>query len=220
MALVTVNGHGAIRGAVYLPRVGVWHAELDLDTAEKVTGAVEIHLGQALVLKGTVESGGRYGGATPLRIVGGANGLGKKARPQHYVKPMLRVPLADLLRGAGEKLSGTSDSDVVGQLLNAWTIIEAPTGEQLTALVTRAAPDGTVWRVLPDGSVWLGKESWPVSSVEEWRELGAFPRENRLELGLDVPTLLPGTTLGGQRVDYCAHIIDGEKIRTTAWVLP
>jgi hypothetical protein len=71
---------------------------------------------------------------------------------------------------------------------------------------------------LPDGTLWIGAETWPDSAVTEWRELDRFPREGRLELGLNSPALLPATVLGDDRIDYVEHRISSEGARATAWL--
>ncbi len=219
MALLTVAGFGVVRGVLAFPRIGAWHADLELDTLDAPVGAVTIDVSAGeLVLSGTVSQGGEYQGLARLRIVGGADGLRKAARPRHYVRPQLRLPLADLIAGAGEKLSPTVDGSLLGAHLNAWSTLAQPTGLQIAALVERATPAGTSWRLLEDGTVWLGPEAWPDSGITEWREIDQAVRDRRLEIALDAPTLVAGTMLGDFKVDYVEHIIDGETARSRIWI--
>jgi hypothetical protein len=221
MALLTLDGHGVIRGVLSLPRLGVWRAELDVDVPEALTGAVTLKVGDdALTLKGTVSTGGEHQGINRVRVVGGADGLRRLARPQHYVRPTVRIVAADLLRTAGEAgLSSTIAEAVAGRQLAAWTTIANSVGEQLAALVDRGAPTDVAWgwRVLPDGTLWLGPETWPATEVADWRELEESPQDRRLEIGLDMPALLPGTMLGERKVDYVEHHISAGEIRSRVW---
>ncbi len=217
MAILTANGHGVVRGALSLPRAGVWHADLDVDAPAPLTGAVTLKA-DGLSFQGTVVRGDLYMGVARIRVAGGAGGLGRQARPQHYVHPQLRSPLADLLRAAGETLSPTVAPALLARQLTAWTVLAAPIGEQLSVLVARAAGTGVTWRVLADGTVWLGVDAWPDAGIADWRELGRSPSDGSLELGLDGVVLLPGTTLGDLRIDYCEHLLEDGELRTRAWV--
>lgn len=220
MALVTVNGHGVIRGTIAFPRTGAWHAELDVDASVELKGRVPIVIaGGALTLSGTVSIGGVHRGINRVRIVAGADGLRKTAKPKHYVRPTTRLVLDDLTRHVGETVSGTVAASLAARL-PAWTVLAASTGEQLTALCDRGAPDGTVWRALPDGTVWMGTDTFPASAVKDWRELDQGPRERRAEIGLDAPTLLPGTLLGEWKLDYIEHHVDEGSVRARVWWLP
>jgi hypothetical protein len=219
MALVTVNGFGVVRGCISLPRLGAWHADLDVDTTLELTPAVQIVIGKSLTLKGTVHAGGMYEGIVRTRIVAGANGLRILATPRHYVAPQFQLPLKDMLRGAGEALAPTSDATTMAKSLNHWSVIGRPTGEQISALIERSAPAGTIWRVLADGTLWVGVDTWPASGLTEYRLIDRTVRQGRLELGLDAPTLLPGTKLGDFRIDNVEHIIDAEHVRSTAWTI-
>jgi len=172
----------------------------------------------ALELQGTVTAGAEYQGLARLRIVAGADGLRRTARARHYVRPQLRLPLADLAAGAREKLSPTIAADLLGAHLNAWSTLGRSTGEQIAALVERATPPGTSWRLLADGTIWIGAETWPDSGIAEWREIDQAVRDRRLEIGLDAPTLMAGTMLGDFKVDYVEHIIDGEAVRSRIWI--
>lgn len=207
--LIEVNGAGVVRGILALPRVGVWHAEIDVARSEPITGSVTLNVpGTELQLQGTVSTGRVAGGINRLRVVGGADGLRKPARPKHYVRPTVRLPLADLLRDAGEAgIASTTASSLLQRQLPAWTTIGVATGEQIVALVARTMPTGTAWRMLPEGRLWAGVETWPESKVRDWSLLQEHPRERRLTLGLTSPSLLPGTMLGGWRIDYVEHVI-------------
>lgn len=219
MAILTANGIGVYRGVVSLPRVGAWHADLEVDTTDALTGAVAMEAG-GITFRGTVSRGASYLGVAHVRVVGGADGLRKRAKPVHYVHPQVRTPLGDLLRAAGETLSATVLPAILNRQLEAWTVLDAPIGEQLSVLVARALGDGVAWRVLADGTVWVGVETWPAAGIADdaFRELGRSPVDDSLELGLDGAVLLPGTTLDGRRIDYCEHILEDGELRTRAWV--
>jgi hypothetical protein len=218
MALVVAGGFAVNRGNILLPRIGVWAADLELSATVDVTGQVEIEIAAGPTLVGTVVSGELAYGYVCARVVAGAAGLGKETEPKHYVGATVRTVLVDLMRTAGETLSGTIDPALLTLPLAGWTTLRMPVGEALAALVGSGMPAGTAWRFLPDGTLWIGAETWPDSAVEEWREFDRLPREGRLELGLDSPALLPGTVLGDDRIDYVEHWIDSKGARATAWL--
>jgi hypothetical protein len=217
MALVTVGDFAAFRGTLSLPRIGVWTADLELDAAQTIEGPARIKIVEGQDLVGTVLAGDLVHGYVCARIVGGAGGLVKTATPRHYNNATVRTVLTDLARAAGETLSSAIAESLLGRSLRAWTVLARPIGEQLAALVGCGMPDGTAWRILPDGTLWVGTETWPESDVAEWRELERQPREGRLLLGLDSPTLLPGTTLGDDRVDYVEHHLE-DGVRASVWL--
>lgn len=220
MALVTVDGIAAFRGRIGLPRVGVWIAELELDTTDALAGAVEVQIATGPTLRGTVVRGDTYAGQLHTRIVGGAAGMTKLATPKHYNGPVISTVLTDLARTAGEKVSGSIARATAGRALQAWTVLGTSIGEQLAVLITRGLPAGHAWRILPDGSLWVGLESWPEADLDDddWTELARHARERRLDLGLSAPRLLPGTTLGPDRIDYVDHRFGPDGVRATAWL--
>jgi hypothetical protein len=219
VALVTVGGKSVIRGAITMPRVGAWHAELEVVTDEDVSGRVTIDVAGGLTLSGTASGGGRYGGRYRVRVVAGADGLRTLAKPKHYVDPVVRTPLTDLARAAGETLSPTIAARLLDRRMTDWTVLEASTGAQIGALVERATPEGTSWRMLPDGTLWMGTETWPALDVEA-RESGRDLRDNRVDVALDAPLLVAGATLGGDRIDYAYQRIEPDRVWAQVWVAP
>jgi hypothetical protein len=218
MALVTAGGVPAFKGTLLFPRVGVWSADLDLDTREAVAGTITIVSADGASFQGTARGGDPAYGHTRARIVGGAGGLSKQAQPKHYVLPTMRTVLTDLARSAGETLSPTIAPALLSARLSAWTVIAMTVGEALGALVAWALPAGSSWRVLPDGTLWLGQEAWPEAAVKSWRELDRRPRERLLELALEAPSLMPGTVLAGDRIDYVEARFSSAGVRATAWL--
>lgn len=216
MSQVTVNDHGVTEGVITLPRVGVWHADLTINRDTDLDGAVTIQVGGTLTLVGTVRRSALYDGVVRARIVGGADGLRNAAKPKFYTSPVFRLPLQDLLADAGETLSPTADATITGMQLLHWTTFGNTTSNEIVALVD-GAPAGTAWRILPDGSFWVGPETWPESEITDWRELEESPEGAILELGLDDPALLPGTTLGGRQVECVRTAFGMGHARSTVW---
>jgi hypothetical protein len=195
-------------GHVVLPRTGIWMADLRVNTVEDLPDRVTLDMGAA-EMPAAVHKAELVGGATEVRLVGGAGGLGDDARPKHYHRPLVRHVVADLLRDAGETASITSSPDILGHELEAWDTIAMPTGSMLSALCA-VVGKGANWRVLTDGTVWIGVEAWPDSGVDS-RQINADGPNAAAVLGTDIPSLLPGALLGGRRVDTVQHDLDADR---------
>lgn len=215
--MLTVNGHSALHASIYLPRNGVWQADLRVDTVEDIVGAVTLDLDGKLTLKGTVIQGGMWQDTGSFRVLGGAGGLRLIAKPKHYTNASLRIVLSDLLAGAGERLASSSDASVLKRRVDAWTSAALPTGRLITQLL---ASTGTAsWRLLPDGTVWVGQETWSDSGLTtgDYQVLSENPAQAEAILGVETPLLMPGTTLGGRRVSYVEHRFGQPETRISAW---
>ena len=225
MALATIKGIGGAagagkevvvtRGVITMPRTGAWHASLWVDGQTKLAGKVEIRAG-AIVLRGTVNRAALYRGIVRLRVVAGGDGLRKVATQKHYTTPAMRLVLGDLAGGAGESVSATADASVLGQQLQAWTTLKVEAGAMIATLVSLAGAD-VLWRMLPDGTIWVGRETWPDSDATDWRELEESPEDGSILIGMDVPRVIPGTTLDGRRVDTIEHQISPDEYRAKIW---
>jgi hypothetical protein len=222
VAFATLNGTPVFEGVICIPRVGTWTADLSIDRDTAVTGACTLAIDGGLTLRGTADRTGVWLGTARLQVVGGANGLGKTARPQHYRQTTLRAVLADLLATAGERLAASADPTTLALSFPMWATIAQPIGQMVAGLLEDSRLSAaTAWRVLPDGTLWVGQETWPDSglvSLTDYQDLAEAPEDGSVELGVEAPQLLPGTTLEGRRVSYVEHRLTGEKARTCLWL--
>lgn len=222
MALATLNDLGVIRGAIHMPLLGAWTADLVVDGSTDITGAVTLALAGGLTMQGFAARSGAFLETEYVRVIGGAGGLQKQARIQHYRQTSVRGVVGDLMRTSGERLSVTADPTTLGLQLLAWTQRAQLVGAALTSIVgDRMNAGATAWRVLPDGSIWLGAETWPDAGLiapADYQELVALPSEGWVEFGFEVPRIAPGTSLDGRRVAFVEHTISGEAVRTKAWI--
>lgn len=221
MGAITVAGKGVTSGTLALPRVGAWVLDATVDARQisDVSGHVTVSLGSgALELKGTVVPDSRvYAGIAYLRVIGGAGGLAKTATAKYYANPTLRIPLLDLLAGAGESLSSKADANALAVRLQSWTTMAMPTGLVIGALVQSTA-QGTAWRVLPDGTVWVGAEQWTQTKAS-YAVLTERMSEQRIHVALEEPTLLPGTTLtDGRKVSDVRLSANGGRMEADVWL--
>lgn len=221
MAFATLNGAAVFEGTISIPRVGAWHADLSINSETILAGRATLVIDGGLTLAGTANRSGVWQGTSKLNLVGGADGLRKMARPQHYQQATLRMVLLDLLAVAGEKLAASSDAATLALTFPHWTTMGQSVGRMIGALVadSRIAND-VAWRLLPDGSLWVGAERWPDSglkTVADYQEISESPSDGWIDLGVESPSILPGTALGGRKVSYVEHKITGGAARTRAW---
>lgn len=230
MALLTLNGVPIIRGNIRMPRVGVWNADLTLDSTTAITGPVTLATADgAFSLAGTAYREGVFLGTLSLRVIGGAGGLsvapgglGKLLPAKYYQGATLGLVLSDTLTSCGEKLSAKSDAAVTGLFLTKWTRL-AGTGKQ--AIARMLDNIATSWRVLADGTVWVGTDTYPAAPNSQFDVLERHFGEGRIVIGVQQPFLMPGTLLtisssatsGTQNVSTVTYDIRPDKIRAEVW---
>jgi hypothetical protein len=187
-----------------------------LDTPNQPTGNLVLTIDGGLLLRGVAFQSGPWLQTTYLRMVAGVDGLRKTARPKFYQGTSARIVLMDLLSAAGETLSSTADASVLSRSLTSWTTIAQPIGSAVAVL---AKSLGVSWRMLSDGTLWIGSETWPDSGLVDgvdFVDIDESPHENRIELGVVAPRLLPGTKIGDRRVSFVEHTIEADSIRSHA----
>ncbi len=224
MSLVTVFSDASdqkrvVTGVISMPRQGVWHADLFVDSDDQFDVGTGVTIGMndgAQFLNGTVARALLYQGMQQVRVVAGAGGMQAAAKPRFYQQPAAADVLADLAKDAGETLA--DDVDLGGAQFDAWTTIASTVGRQLAELIRPIA--GCIWRITADGKLWVGSETWPASDVsdDEWATLDYDHWRGVIRLGMLAPTLLPGTVLGQEKIDRVEHHIDRDTVRTLAWV--
>lgn len=218
-----LEGASVLRGRLTVPLGGAWVADLEVDTAEPLLGAVTRAVTLAVGTtswNGMVFRGGVTGDRWSGRIVGGAGGLRLpvEARAWQGLQPA-RGLLVELLADVGETLAPTSTSEVATNLPR-WSRC-ATTADR--ALADLAAHLGCRWRVRPEGDVWVGVDAWapvefPDGSVVEL--LDVDPRTDAAVYALPEARVLPGTTFDGRRVGGVVYDLDGPRERVTVWRAP
>lgn len=214
---VKVNGqYQATRMTLTLPRIGLWTAEITLDTTETVSGSVTISIADTMTFQGTVMKSGQDNSNTEVLVVGGAGGLSTVLPGKAYYQVPFRTPFGDILTSVGETMSPTSDSGVLSTRLVHWCRAAGTAQKELELMIDHIDKP---WRVLPDGSVWVGDETWADSAEFEYVTLSRDPKNSVVILGAEVPKVYPGETLEsesfeGGHVSNVEHVYDGRKIRT------
>jgi hypothetical protein len=191
----TLNGKSIISCDLSEPQAGVWTAVVDVDSEEPIAGAVTLVI-DGVTWKGTVSKGDYHAGRVHMQIVGGAGKLATMLDTKHYRGGTLGSVVNDLMREAGETLSGTTDPRVRSHAVSRWS---RPRGKASVALKQVSDELGLVWRVLRDGTVWLGSDEWAEAKTAH-DEIDKSPGRDALLIAPEAPHLLPGVTFAGKRV--------------------
>lgn len=211
-AFVTIGGLDVVDMRLSMPRAGVWICEASLADDQKPKGAVDVVVGPS-TLRGFVSMAETAYGATVVRVVGGAGGMGTTAKPQHYLNTTVRLILNALLATAGEKLSPKADAGLLNATLTSWAVMARPVGREVAQLMASRTSDAT-WRILPDGTFWCGAERWP--KVEPEHDLlTENPLDNTFTISSLEKLILPGDLFLGRKVSYVEHTLLGGHIRST-----
>lgn len=212
MSLVTIDGADVLEAAIVVPRLGVptfQAAVLERDAPR--AGGIEVALGSQ-TWKARIKRSGAYSGRFVLHAVGGAGGLATLLSPKAYQGVPVRIPLTDIVQGAGEVLSPLSTAGVVDAFLGNWTRVEQGAGFALAALLARAGRPS--WRILSDGSLWVGTETWPAAAMQRWTVVGEGPHRGVVELVSTDPLVLPGETFDERKVSVVEHRVTSRGLRT------
>ncbi len=219
MSFLSANGAPVGQARLVFPLTGAWHADLYLSTAPGLTGAVSLDVAGDLTLTGTVLTGSAYVEALYLRVIAGKGGWVKACAAKFYQNATLGMILAEALRQGGDSLSTTTPASVRNIVLSAFSVTTATVGANVRALMSYA-PAGTSYRFLPDGTFWAGPETWPVFA-KGYQVTSEEPREQRLQIGFESPTLIAGQTVqaesGTVRVNRVETAIAPTGFHARAW---
>jgi hypothetical protein len=205
----TCAGAPVLRAELRAPLHGRWIADVEVDTSEALTGAVEVRIG-GVAWRGTVLRGGIDGADVwKGRIVGGAGGLDQPVTARSWLglQPA-RGLFVELLTEVGETLSPSSGAPVDTDLAR-WSRVDCTAHRALADL---ASVVGARWRLTPEGTVWVGLETWPELVLPEGvtaEPLSVNPRMASAVYALPGSWILPGTVFEGRRVGGVVYRLDG-----------
>lgn len=208
--LLTLNGLRCIDARVCLPLVGAWHATVHVDAASMAQGPVTLEA-PGLKLQGVTYRVGSYRGAVRVYAIGGAGRLSALIPARAYRGATVRILLGDILREAGETMSGAIDPKLLGRTIATWSRMMGTAGRALATLLEFLLVS---WRVLEDGSVWIGTVPWGPSSLEG---KVTITRQNeataRATVAAESAELRPGTTLEGRRIVFVDYAFSDSGVR-------
>lgn len=211
MADVEINGVPVLSALINEPRIGVWHADVAVDSDEALSGQVTLEFGTAVEFVGTVLRGGVEAGRSLARIVGGAGGLGKEIPAKFYRGISFGAVLADVAALTGETLDGTSADAVINRVTQLWQVTKAPASHAIESIVDEVGAD---WRIFRSGTLWLGTDSFPAVADADSVEIESMPEHGQTVIAPgDAPIVAPGVTFEGRRVSYVTTRLDANSLR-------
>ncbi len=148
MSFSTLNGIRMTSVKLAIPAYGIWVADIELATAEVITSAVTMVIGN-LTMVGHVYRMAAFAGSRTARVIGGYGGWRNTVPSQSYYDAngiRKSVILNDIAASVGERINITSDG------VHATTFVreEAPAQRILNQVV------GTAWYIDNAGVTQLG----------------------------------------------------------------
>jgi len=214
--ILSCNTSNVVYGRIRMPRVGLWDAQLKLDTSTSFAQGQSVTIATAsdpttFSVVGTVMQAGVFDGVTQVRAIGGGGGLSIVVPAKSYQGATVKMVLSDLLAAVGEKLSPTSDTGAMRTVLKFWS----RTAGRANVAFYRVLEElpGIAWRALPDGTIWVGTETYPAAPTKISLTLRErWFGEGRAVVSAQYPFLLPGYTVAlpgftgvPQRMSVVAH---------------
>lgn len=222
-AFAHVDGHTAVGLTVHVPGVGPWWADVTLEGAPELSGAVTIGIGE-LALEGTVDPNhsGTHGLQRRLRIIAGGGGWTTLLAARHYhndARPnhvRARTVAEDAAREAGETLGDFAPAteslgpDYVRQAGPASRVLEDAIG-------------GAPWWVDYDGRTNVGERAPADVEPGSYDVLEHIPDERVVVLAVDDPRAVGIGSVLTQRLDEPQTVrelvleVTPESVRVRAW---
>jgi hypothetical protein len=216
-----LNGTRVASGQITIPYYGVWHADLLLaDELTVPTTALGLTLTlAALVLKGTAFRTATYGGATSVRMIGGAGGW-RKTLPAKYYRLAsglsLSTVLNDAARESGETITLASDR-IIG---TAYVRESGPASKALATL------SGGLWYVDFTGRTQVATRA-ASTIASEFDTVSVGGAGGKQIVATEFPQdFVPGrtyssSTFSSKTISSVTHLIDGAgKFRTEVLSTP
>lgn len=214
--MVTVAGIPVISLALVLPRVGAWHADVEIATEQLDGGANLTVTDGTNSFVGVALRSGQQGAHYAARVVGGSGGLSSRIPAAHYREARVRLLVEEILRDAGEQLSPGASGVLLDLEVPAWS--RPPLATAGGALSAIAGLVGAVWRVLPDGTVWFGEDEFdePFEPIQT-PELTQDAIDGTYVIATETMDLRPGITFVGRRISRVVHTVTDGTLRTRYW---
>jgi hypothetical protein len=156
---------------------------------------------------GTVLRATNDNGRGRVAWVQGAGKWATVLAPRAYRDVLVRVIAEQLCADAGETISAATLQALPDIVLGYWHRHELPAGQCMSALASYA---GLGWRVGADGSVTLAAEPWPTAPITGLEPLADDGADGAVSLSAAAPTVLPGMTYGGRRIERVVYTMTEE----------
>lgn len=207
----TLNGHRVTHGIVSIPAWGCWYAEVSIDGEAKLSGSVELRVGD-LDLRGTVLSGGPDKGRAHYRVVAGAGGWGRTVKASDESNDLgvrLSTVLASVATAVGEELDlATVPATRLGPKF------ARPSGLARQVL-DQIAPQN--WYVGEDGVTRIGRRARATYSKPVARGKLDLAHGTVTVATESIASIVPGIVIEGIEATDVEHEISSEGLRSTIW---
>ena len=207
MTTPTAAGASILTATIHELTNGRWFADVEIDTSVVPSGTITLDLGAGGSFVGTVARADTHSGKARARVVAGQDGIGSLVKAKAYRQTTMGVILDDLARDTGEII--LSSTELRASYTQLW---HRSRGSGANALRAAVAHLGATWRFQRDGQLWIGADAWedlPVDGVE----IDSHEGEGWvLYAPHDAPTLRPGYTVDGRRVDAVVTLLRGGSL--------
>jgi hypothetical protein len=123
-----------------------------------------------------------------------------------YESALVSTIAEQIVAAAGEAVS--EDVDEPTDVLGYYHRTEAPAGRALSVAL---ATIGLAWRFTDEGAVRWAAESWPAADETDAIEIEPFGDRAETEVEVLAPTLSPGETFGGRRVERVTYTMSEDE---------
>ncbi len=216
MGFASVNDAPIVRGEWTLPRVGLWHANIELDTDNAPRGEVTMRWGNEAWV-GTIRRSACDSGSCRVLIVGGVGDLGMETKAQGFRDAKVSAILDHILGAAGQTRSMRVDKGLLERKMPWFAVLKQSAGR---ALVHVSQSLDLSWRLEADGSLWVGEETWPEAEINEddLDLIASHGASGTIHLRMLRPAIWPGTTWQGARVSRVEHHMDAGDISSRVYL--
>jgi hypothetical protein len=198
----------SLRGVLPLRGPWAWEVELDATDAETpVKGSLASLTMAGRTWSGYVAEVAPWAGRARLVLEAGSRGMRTPVEAQGYRSALVSTLIEQAVQDAGELLAPLP---TLTDVIESWT---RPAGAGSVALGQICDAFGLGWRFTDAGLVQRGAESWPELSTVGVLELQPDGADGSIEVAPLVPSLSPGWTWNGRRVERVIyHLPEGQSL--------
>lgn len=210
MSALTFAGKSVQAARIMMPENGAWVAQIELVAEEVPVGTsttLESFDGK-LSLSGTVMRGKMIADRYTALVVAGGGGLEKNVTAQGYRSSPAQIIASGICAEVGETLA---PSAALADILTSWTRAAGPARSALDLLSEYL---GVPWRINALGMVEFSEPLYLPADDETAVEIDRDEARGVLTLGVEVPRLLPGTTIRDVQARTIVHTLDESGIQT------
>lgn len=221
VANATLNGSTILRGNITLPRWGIWTADVQIGTRDKLSGALAgaaTIVANGVTFQGTIVAGSDYAGKSLYRVAGGSGGWNKQIPPKAYrgeIGIKLATVVTDAALAAGEPMAPFTAAQQAQVIGKAYARFGGVPGGEAARVLDFVAPES--WYVDELGVTHIGVRA-PSTLRQPYVLLDKRPDRRFAIIATDTFVgLVPGVTIEGYEIASVRHEITPDAVRTHVW---